>query len=167
MILIEYRMVAGGPEGSKPDLPSQSLLKLTVARPTEPRKEHIAMTMPTRILGTLAVAAVALLSGGARAEAPKKTPELVAKGQASYQINCAACHGDKGAGDGVAAAALNPKPRNLATAEYKNGAQPAQVFATLEKGVPGTAMVSFGHLPVDERWALTYYVLEMRGGKKK
>ena len=35
------------------------------------------MTMPTRILGTLAVAAVALLSGDARAEAPKKTPDLV------------------------------------------------------------------------------------------
>lgn len=123
------------------------------------------MTMRTRFTGTLAVAAAALLAGAARAEPPKKTPELVAKGEASYQVNCSACHGPKGAGDGVAAAALNPKPRNLATADFRNGAKPAQVFATLEKGLPGTAMVSFGHLPPEERWGLTYYVLELRGGK--
>jgi mono/diheme cytochrome c family protein len=124
------------------------------------------MSHPTRFLVSLAAVAAVSFAGAARAAPPpKKTPELVAKGKASYEINCAACHGAKGAGDGLAAATLDPKPRNLATAAFRNGAQPAQVFATLEKGIPNTGMVSFAHLPEEERWALTYYVLELRGGK--
>ena len=27
-------------------------------------------------------------------------------------------------------------------------------------------MIAFGHLPEDERWALTYFVLDLRGGAK-
>ncbi len=115
---------------------------------------------------SLAAAAAILAAGGARAaEAPKKTPDLVAKGKASYATNCASCHGERGLGDGVAAAALNPKPRNLVTGRFENGAKPAQVFATLEKGIAGTSMAPFGHLPADERWGLAYYVLDLRGGK--
>jgi mono/diheme cytochrome c family protein len=114
-----------------------------------------------------AAAALALFCvGAARAgEPPKKTADLVAKGKASYEMNCASCHGDKGLGDGVAAEALDPKPRNLVTGAYRNGTTPAKVFATLAKGIDGTTMISFGHLPEEERWAITYYVLELRGGK--
>lgn len=32
---------------------------------------------------------------------------------------CATCHGAAGAGDGVASAALNPKPASFVTAEYR------------------------------------------------
>ncbi|ACG72827.1 cytochrome c, class I [Anaeromyxobacter sp. K] len=122
--------------------------------------------MKKSIAMSLAAAAV-LSAAGARAAAPapKKTPELVAKGKASYATNCAACHGDKGLGDGAAAAALDPKPRNLVTGAYRNGTTADQVFATLEKGIAGTTMTAFGHLPAEERWALTYYVLDLRGAK--
>lgn len=41
-----------------------------------------------------------------------------AKGMEIFQANCAACHGPEGKGNGPAAAALNPKPRNLSDAEY-------------------------------------------------
>lgn len=124
------------------------------------------MTKLERFLIPVAAAAAVLAGGAARAaEPPKKTPDLIAKGKASYEMNCASCHGDKGLGDGVAAAALEPKPRNLVTGPYRNGTKPGQVFATLEKGIEGTTMISFGHLPADERWALTYYVLDLRGGK--
>jgi mono/diheme cytochrome c family protein len=34
-------------------------------------------------------------------------------GKAKFDATCATCHGPMGAGDGPAAAALNPKPRNL------------------------------------------------------
>ncbi len=115
----------------------------------------------------VSVAAAALLfASAARAGAPpKKTPELVEKGKASFQTNCAACHGPDGKGDGIAAAALDPKPHNFATKPLK----PAQVFDTLQKGVPGTAMVAFTQLPEEERWALSYYVAGIRTekGKKK
>ena len=39
-----------------------------------------------------------------------------AKGQEVYNTYCALCHGPTGLGDGVAAAALDPKPRDLSSA---------------------------------------------------
>lgn len=41
----------------------------------------------------------------------------LADGKATYDSMCASCHGATGAGDGVAAAALNPKPANFTDAE--------------------------------------------------
>jgi mono/diheme cytochrome c family protein len=115
-----------------------------------------------------ALAAALLLASAARAaEAPRKTPELVAKGQASFAKYCASCHGPKGEGDGPAARALKPKPRNLVTEPLKNGTTPAGVFETLNGGVKGTAMVPFKHLSEEDRWALSYYVMSLRDGAKK
>lgn len=121
------------------------------------------MSNPIRF--AISAALLVWAAGAAAGAPPKKTSELVAKGKASYEVNCASCHGDKGLGDGVAAAALEPKPRNLVADKFKQGSKPEQVFATLAKGVDGTTMVPFGHLPEDERWALAYYVLELRGAK--
>jgi mono/diheme cytochrome c family protein len=124
------------------------------------------MTKQSRFSTFLAAAAAILMAtAAAAAPPPKKTPDLVAKGKASYETNCAACHGDRGLGDGVAASALEPKPRNLVAGKFKHGESAPQVFATLEKGIDGTSMTPFGHLPADERWALTYYVLDLRGAK--
>ena len=100
--------------------------------------------------------------------APKPTKEVLEKGKASFALNCAACHGEKGNGDGPAAAALNPKPRNYTSDKFKNGETPDDVFKTLGAGLPNTAMVAFAHLPEDERWALALWVLELKktGAKK-
>ncbi len=38
-------------------------------------------------------------------------------GQSVYNKYCSACHGDQGAGDGVASAGLNPAPKNIAALE--------------------------------------------------
>lgn len=123
--------------------------------------------MTKHVTKILAAGAVIVLATAAGAAAPKKTPDLVEKGKASYQTNCAACHGDSGKGDGVAGGALQPKPRNLVSGKFEKGTAPKQVFETLTKGLEGTSMVGYGHLPEDERWALTYYVLDLRGGKAK
>lgn len=37
-----------------------------------------------------------------------------AKGAATFKTLCVSCHGEKGQGDGPAAAALNPRPANFA-----------------------------------------------------
>ena len=94
--------------------------------------------------------------------APALTPELLAKGKASYARNCAACHGDKGDGNGQAASALNPKPRDFTTEKYKYGDSPAQVFQTIASGVKDTAMPQFDSFPVEERWGLIYYILSLK-----
>ena len=86
------------------------------------------------------------------------TPELVSKGEALFQINCASCHGPKGQGDGPRAAELNPRPRNYHTEKFKYGALGSQVFNTITNGSPGTSMPSFALLPPEDRWALVHYV---------
>ncbi len=117
------------------------------------------------ILGAAAVLFIAVAVRAA--EAPKSSPALVEKGKADFAKYCASCHGPKGEGDGPAAKALRPPPRNLVTDPLKGGATVAGVHTTLETGVKGTAMVPFKHLPDEDRWALSYYVLSLRGGAKK
>jgi mono/diheme cytochrome c family protein len=108
----------------------------------------------------MVITAVALLAlAGAP---PKPTKELLDKGKTSFTTNCMACHGEKGHGDGPAAVALNPKPRNYTTDPFKQGDKPEDVFKTLQTGVPNTPMVGFGHLPEEERWALAFWVLELK-----
>jgi mono/diheme cytochrome c family protein len=43
------------------------------------------------------------------------TPDNLAKGKELFNANCAPCHGTTGAGDGPAAASLNPKPADFQT----------------------------------------------------
>jgi mono/diheme cytochrome c family protein len=124
--------------------------------------------MIVKASASLVAAAAVLLAASARAEPPKRTPELLEKGKASFATNCASCHGLRGEGDGIAAKALNPKPRNFVTEPLAHGPGVEQVFETLSTGRPGTAMIAFKHLPEDERWALAYYVLSLKeDGKKK
>jgi mono/diheme cytochrome c family protein len=40
-------------------------------------------------------------------------------GKVAYEMNCSSCHGLTGKGDGPVAAALNPKPRDFSTGEFK------------------------------------------------
>lgn len=108
------------------------------------------------------IVAGCLAAGAAFAAPPKPTAQLLDQGKTAFTTNCAACHGDKGDGTGPAAVALTPKPRNFATEQFKQGTKPEEIFKTLQTGVPGSAMVPFTHLPEQDRWALTYYVLELK-----
>ncbi|TGM66324.1 cytochrome c [Leptospira levettii] len=86
-------------------------------------------------------------------------PDLV-KGEELYLQNCSSCHGEKGAGDGAAAAALNPKPRNYKApaSEWKNGNTIAGITKTLKEGIKGSPMVAYGHLGDDNIKILAKYV---------
>ena len=97
----------------------------------------------------------------AKVKAPARTPEMTKTGAAKFKLFCATCHGETGAGDGPAAVALNPKPRNFGKDPFKQGSSVEEIFATLATGVPGTPMVGYAHLPEAERWALAYHVNEM------
>jgi mono/diheme cytochrome c family protein len=54
----------------------------------------------------------------ASAAKPAVTPEMLEKGRAIYKANCIACHGEGGKGDGAAAGALKPPPRDHTDAAY-------------------------------------------------
>jgi high-affinity iron transporter len=82
---------------------------------------------------------------------------LISAGKELFAAQCVSCHGAGGGGDGVAAAGLNPKPRNFKAAEgWKAGRKASQIFNTLTKGL--NQMPAFGTLPSDDRWALAHYV---------
>ncbi|MBI1931234.1 MAG: cytochrome c [Ignavibacteriales bacterium] len=87
------------------------------------------------------------------------TNELIEKGKTLFKTNCASCHGDNGNGDGAAAAALNPKPRNFHQADgWTNGRNFSNIFSTLQKGVPNTGMIAYEFIPVEDRIAIIQFI---------
>src|SRR5215510_15345105 len=68
-------------------------------------------------------------------------------GKAIYDERCVQCHGADGRGNGAAAPALTPRPRDFAAAQYKlrtteTGSVPTDddLIRTITYGVPGTSM---------------------------
>lgn len=95
----------------------------------------------------------------------KPTDDLLAKGEAAYKTTCASCHGDAGKGDGVAGAAMNPKPRNFHSPDgWINGRNFASMYKTLQEGLPGTLMTAYEFIPVEDRIAIIHYIRKIGGG---
>lgn len=92
------------------------------------------------------------------------TPALLALGKKIYEKQCAACHGLDGRGQGEAAYLLYPKPRDFVAAKYRlvstweRVPTDADLFRTITRGMPGSAMPSWAHLPEEQRWALVHYI---------
>jgi mono/diheme cytochrome c family protein len=85
--------------------------------------------------------------------------ELAAKGKALFTTTCVSCHGADGKGDGVAGAALNPKPRNFTSSSgWVNGSKISGIYKTLSEGVPGSAMVAFDTFSPEEKVAFAQYI---------
>ena len=65
-----------------------------------------------------------------------------AKGKELFTQRCATCHGDKGAGDGPAAAAFpaDSRPRNLATGQMKFATDEAKFKELMQKGGGGVGL---------------------------
>jgi mono/diheme cytochrome c family protein len=85
--------------------------------------------------------------------------DLVLKGMTIFNTTCVSCHGTDGKGDGVAAASLNPKPRNFTNPSgWINGSKISEIFKTLSEGVPGSGMVAFDTFSPEEKFALAQYI---------
>ena len=52
----------------------------------------------------------------------------------TYAGKCAMCHGVAGAGNGAAAAALDPKPTDFTTAEFQRGRTDEEIVAAIKDG---------------------------------
>lgn len=96
-----------------------------------------------------------------------ETEDMIAHGAKLYAQNCAMCHGEKGLGDGVAGAALNPPPRNLIKGPWTNGAGIIALYKTVTEGLPGTSMAAYKHLKPVDRWAMAHYVHSITEAKGK
>ncbi|MGH7801832.1 MAG: c-type cytochrome [Thermodesulfobacteriota bacterium] len=70
-----------------------------------------------------------------------------AKGKEKFNQICASCHGPTGHGDGPAAAALDPKPRDLSDPKYVSTLNDEHMFKTVKEG--GAAV---GKSPLMPAW---------------
>lgn len=87
------------------------------------------------------------------------TNSIIENGKTLFKTNCASCHGEEGKGDGVAAAALNPAPRNFHSLDgWKNGPKFSSIYKTLQEGISGGAMIAYEFIPVEDRIAIIHYI---------
>jgi len=89
-------------------------------------------------------------------------------GQQLYVQHCAACHGERGDGKGIAAAFLFPKPREFRAGRFRlvstdnNVPTREDLHAVLIRGMPGSSMPPWAHLLQQERDALVEEVMQIR-----
>ena len=95
-------------------------------------------------------------------EIPPSVPSLP-RGREVYQATCASCHGASGRGDGPQAAALTPRPANLADPDSLRGSSPLDFYRRITVGTAGTAMPPYEHaLSAEDRWAVALYASVLR-----
>ena len=101
----------------------------------------------------------------------------------SANLNCVACHGESGLGDGAQTYSITTntvtkkpnvepglfddwgnkiKPRNLRLGMYRGGRRPIDIYSRIEAGIKGTPMSAFGaKMTEQQKWDLVNYVLHL------
>lgn len=135
---------------------------------------------------TTAMAVVFLFLPGCRSSTPEKprvpavkddadkpvknlaTTDDTSPGRQLYLRNCAACHGEKGDGEGIAAKYVFPKPRDFRAGRFRlistsnNVPLREDLHAVLLRGMPGSSMPPWGQLSQQDRDLLVDEVLRLR-----
>jgi len=124
-------------------------------------REEKAMTIPPPSTGPTR------LTGASQTEVIAATDSILARGKALFAKQCAICHGDQGDGAGKFAYLMNPRPRNLQQGNFKLATTQNQVpteedlLRTISRGMPGSAMPPWAHLPLSDLQALARYVKQI------
>lgn len=105
-----------------------------------------------------------LAANFAPAQTLASSAELLERGKQVYARQCQSCHGESGRGDGEAAYLLYPRPRDFTTGRFRLVStwegipSDEDLFRTISRGMPGSAMPAWAHLPERDRWALVHYI---------
>lgn len=124
-------------------------------------RSDVARRVPPAALKNVHAEFVALLGPDASLDFPTQPLDL-AEGRALYDTRCASCHGDRGAGDGFAAAGMIPAPPAFADRALMADVTPALMYRVVSVGIRGTAMGGFPDLTPAQRWAVVTYVTTLR-----
>lgn len=106
-------------------------------------------------VGLLGVAGRLLLAPRPDVEEAPVGDDRLEADLALYREHCGACHGSRGLGDGPVAARLDPRPRDFSRGQFRlistdRGPTDADLERTIRRGMPGSAMPPWGHLPDEE-----------------
>jgi mono/diheme cytochrome c family protein len=97
----------------------------------------------------------------AEAKTLKNPVKGVGNAPKTVETNCVTCHGPKGKGDGVAAAALPPpKPADWTSAKVQNQTD-GEIFWKMSEG--RGAMPPWKALPEKDRWEVVNYIRTLKG----
>jgi mono/diheme cytochrome c family protein len=95
--------------------------------------------------------------------APAQTKGDAKAGKTKYDANCVGCHGATGKGDGVAAAALNPKPQDHTDGKAMKAVSDKYLFEIIKDG--GAAVKKAPIMPASgkkfsdqEIWDIVAYI---------
>ncbi|UCE63653.1 MAG: c-type cytochrome [Nitrospirota bacterium] len=103
-----------------------------------------------------------------------QAPESVTHGLQLYEeMQCSACHGAKGRGDGELAKDLTDtagkpiQPADLTRQRLKSGDGPKAIYRTIMTGLDGTPMPSYGYsLDPEKGWDLALYIYSLATTKE-
>lgn len=92
------------------------------------------------------------------------SPTVLKEAKTIYLANCSPCHGDKGKGDGPAAAALNPKPADHTSPVLAKETDGALFWKISEGRTPMPTYKTM--LSENQRWELVDYIRSLSKSKK-
>ncbi len=122
---------------------------------------HLSDTQIRSLVDVLRTFAVENREAGKRIPIPVPPPpadSVLQAGARLFKTNCAACHGESGAGDGLLAANLPVHPANLSAGRIKAGREPSQLYLRVAAGVPPVMPPFRSTLSDDEIWAVVRFV---------
>ena len=94
------------------------------------------------------------------------TPQAIAAGKQAYDVNCAACHGNKAQGAVKAGTPISiiteqggKQPPDLTDGQWDHGSTDGEIFTAIKKGVPPTMMAGWGGPLSDTQiWSIVRYL---------
>lgn len=143
---------------------------LDPAKLPEKERGQLAVAM-SEIFGTPAAPKVELKEGEEYVKALQLDETTLKKGSTVYRRHCMHCHGITGDGRGPTGPWVNPTPRDYRQGLFKfmstdvkvNNRKPRRedLHRTLDHGIEGTSMPSFGLLEDQEKEALVSYIIHL------
>ena len=137
------------------------------------------MKIDPRLLLASLLALAAAIAGGSRLDGQNangaaaqlrnpvaSTPESLAAGKRAYDVNCAACHGNRAQGSEKAGVVISiileqggKQPPDLTDDKWDHGASDGEIYTVIKKGVPPTMMAGWeGRISDAEIWSIINYI---------
>lgn len=139
---------------------------ITQATPAETRPGPEKESAPLAVAPQAGLPAPVVASAFPAAFKAEESTQL-ARGRELFVRQCMVCHGETGDGAGSFAYLMNPRPRNFKTGKFKltttENLIPSDedLMRTITRGMPGSAMPPWGHLPQADLRALVAYVRQV------